>query len=288
MKIKEVCHVTGLTKKAIDYYQQKGIIDPDVDESGYREFDELDVERLKYVSVLRSLGLSVPDTKKVLDSKFPQEELKKCAVKKKLEDEVSKQQTQLLGRMADGEDVGKIQSEISELNKKKSIKEKLLGAFPGFYGRFFFSHFSQFLGEPIETAEQRAAYETIIRFLDELEIPGISNEIMSQFEEAMDFWTDERIAEVEGTKRQSLENPEAFFENYSEMIDEYQRFKESTEYQSSPYGQMMEAMKELLETSGYNHVFIPAMRKLSPSYENYYQNLMQTNEKFMERFPDYQ
>ena len=72
------------------------------------------------------------------------------------------------------------------------------------------------------------------------------------------------------------------------MIDEYQSFKESTEYQSSPYGQMMEAMKDLLETSGYNHIFIPAMRKLSPSYEDYYQNLMQANEKFMERFPDYQ
>ena len=189
MKINEVCHVTSLTRKAIGYYQQKGIINPDVDESGYREFNNLDVERLEYVSVLRSLGLSVPDIQKVLNSKFPQEELRKCAVRKRLEDEVSKQQTQLLGRMADGEGIGKIQNEISELNKKRSIKEKLLGAFPGFYSRFFFSHFSQFLEEPIETAEKMPMKQSL--GFNELKYR------VSQMSSWIDskkpwFWTDER------------------------------------------------------------------------------------------------
>lgn len=64
MKINEVCNVTGLTKKAIDYYQQKEIIDPKFDESGYREFNESEIERLKQVSVFRSLVLSVSEIKK--------------------------------------------------------------------------------------------------------------------------------------------------------------------------------------------------------------------------------
>ncbi len=47
MKINEVCNVTGLTKKAIDYYQEKEIINPKFDESGYREFNKSEIERLK-------------------------------------------------------------------------------------------------------------------------------------------------------------------------------------------------------------------------------------------------
>lgn len=288
MKISEVCSVTGLTKKAVNYYQQQGIIDPNIDESGYRDFDEADIRKLKYVSVFRSLGLSVPDIKMILDAEFPQEELRKCAIKKQLRDALSQHQTQLLERMADGEDIGEIQNKIAELNKKKSIKEKLLEVFPGFYGRFFLSHFSQFLEEPIETEEQNAAYQTIVKFLDEVELPEVPDEVMSQYEEASDFWTDEKIAEVERTKHQSLENPEAFLKDYSEIIEEYQTFKRSTEYQSSPYGQLMETLKSALEESGYNHIFIPAMRRLSPSYEEYYQSLLEANQVFMEKFPDFE
>lgn len=287
MKINEVCNATGLTKKAIEYYQQKKIIDPKVDESGYREFNESDIERLKQVSVLRSLGLSVPEIKKILDSKFTKEELRKCIIRKQLENELSNKQTQLLEELSDSKNIEKINAEIIELNKKKSIKERLLEVFPGFYGRFFVSHFSRFLEDPIKTEEQEEAYKIIINFLDEVESPKITDEIMSKFEEAMDFWTDERIAEVEDRKQESIENPEKFLEDYSEIIEQYQNFKESVEYQSSSYGQLMEIMKSFCETSGYNDIFIPAMRRISPSYEQYYQKLLKVNEKFVERFPDF-
>ena len=287
MKINEVCNATGLTKKAIEYYQQKKIIDPKVDETGYREFNEYEIERLKQVSVLRSLGLSVSEIKKVLDSKFSKEELRKCIIRKQLENELSNKQTQLLEQFSDSKNIGKINAEIIELNKKKSIKERLLEVFPGFFGRFFVSHFSRFLEDTIKTEEQEEAYKIIINFLDEVESPKITDEIMSQFEEAMDFWTDERIAEVEDRQQESIENPEKFLEDYSEIIGQYQDFKESVEYQSSSYGQLMEIMKLFGETSGYNDIFIPAMRRISPSYEQYYQKLLKANEIFVERFPDF-
>lgn len=287
MKINEVCNATGLTKKAIDYYQEKKIIDPKIDESGYRQFNEFEIERLKQVSVLRSLGLSVSEIKRILDSKFSKEELRKSVVRKQLENELSEKQTQLLEQLSDGKNIEEINKEIIELNKKKSIKEKLLEVFPGFYGRFFVSHFSRFLEEPIKTEEQRKAYKVIVSFLDQVDPPEISDEIMSQFEEEMDFWTDEKLMEVEEKRQQNIENHEEFLDEYSEMIKQYQAFKESSEYQSSPYGQLMEAMKSFGQTSGYNDIFIPAMRKLSPSYEEYYQNLLKANEVFKERHPDF-
>lgn len=286
MKINEVCKVTGLTKKAIDYYQQKNIIDPKIDENGYREFNESDVERLIHISILRSLGLSVHEIKRVLESRYPKEELRKCTIRMQLENELSRQQTKLLERLSDGEGIENINNEILELNKKKSIKEKLLEVFPGFYGRFFLIHFSQFLEESIQTEEQKEAYTIIVSFLDEVEPLEVSDEIMREFEEAMDFWTDERIAEVEDKKQQRLENVEDFLEDYSEIIERYQAFKESAEYLSSSYGKLMEVMKSFGETSGYNDIFIPAMRKLSPSYEDYYQRLMKANEMFIKKFPN--
>lgn len=287
MKINEVCNATGLTKKAINYYQKKKIIDPKIDESGYRQFNEFEIERLKQVSILRSLGLSVLEIKRVLDSKFSKEELRKSVIRKQLENELSEKQTQLLEQLSDGKNIEEINKEIIELNRKKSIKEKLLEVFPGFYGRFFVSHFSQFLEEPIKTEEQRKAYKVIVSFLDQVDPPEISDEIMSQFEEGMDFWTDEKLKEVEEKRQQNIENPEEFLDEYSETVKQYQAFKESSEYKSSPYGQLMEVMKSFGQTSGYNDIFIPAMRKLSPSYEEYYQNLLKANEVFKERFPDF-
>lgn len=287
MRINQVCNVTGLTKKAIEYYQHKEIVQPKADENGYRDFSHNEVEILKKVSIMRSLGLSVSDIKNILDSHLYKEELRKAILKKQLENELSNKQLQLLEKLSDDESIEEISKEIEDLNKKKSIKERLLEVFPGFYGRFLVVHFSKFLEDSIKTEKQEEAYETIIKFLDETEFPQLSDEIMNQFEEAMDFWTDERIDEVEDKKRESIENPEKFLKDNSEMIQQYEEFKESSEYQSSPAKELMEAMKSFGKTSGYNDIFIPAMRRLSPAYEEYYQSLLNANEIFMKQSPNY-
>ncbi len=36
MSIKEACMATGLTRKAIRYYESVGLISPDIDSNGYR------------------------------------------------------------------------------------------------------------------------------------------------------------------------------------------------------------------------------------------------------------
>ncbi|TFZ40185.1 MerR family transcriptional regulator [Soehngenia longivitae] len=287
MKINEVANITGLTKKAINYYQEKGIINPKQDENGYREFSESDVNKLKEVSLFRSLGLSLNEIRKITESKFSKEELRKCIINKQIENELRNKQTELLEKLLYNADLEEINEEIRELNKKKSIKERLLEIFPGFYGRFYLIHFSRFLEEPIKTEEQEEAYNTIIDFLDSINPPELPHDILNEIDEALDFWTDDRIEEIENNKLQSIENPEKFLMDYSEEIKKYQDFKDSDEYLSSPYGILMETMKAFGESSGYNDIFIPAMRKLSPSYDKYYENLLKANEVFLERFPDY-
>lgn len=58
MQVNEICKQTGLTKKAVEYYQLKGLISPEVNENGYRKFSDSDLSRLKEIALLRKLDLS--------------------------------------------------------------------------------------------------------------------------------------------------------------------------------------------------------------------------------------
>ena len=53
MYINEASKKSGTTKKAIEYYCQKGLLDPAVSDKGYRIFSDEDVEKLKKISLLR-------------------------------------------------------------------------------------------------------------------------------------------------------------------------------------------------------------------------------------------
>ncbi len=66
MLINEVCKKCGLTKKAIEYYEEQGLTHPQIMENGYRVFSENDVIQLRKTAVLRGLGISVADIKTVL------------------------------------------------------------------------------------------------------------------------------------------------------------------------------------------------------------------------------
>ena len=61
MLVNAVCKKCSLTKKAIEYYVEQGLVSPQIQENGYRVFSEEDVEKLKKVSILRNLGLPVSD-----------------------------------------------------------------------------------------------------------------------------------------------------------------------------------------------------------------------------------
>lgn len=51
MLINAVCKECSVTKKAVEYYIEQGLISPIVQENGYREFSEEDVRQLKKISI---------------------------------------------------------------------------------------------------------------------------------------------------------------------------------------------------------------------------------------------
>ncbi|KKJ75528.1 MerR family transcriptional regulator [Kiloniella litopenaei] len=67
MKIGQVSEVSGLPAKTIRYYESIGLIEPaGRTSSGYRAYQEKDIETLKFIQRARSLGFSISEVSALL------------------------------------------------------------------------------------------------------------------------------------------------------------------------------------------------------------------------------
>lgn len=66
MTIKEAEEQTGLTRSNIRFYEKEGLIEPLRKESnGYRDYTEQDVEAIKKIAFLRTMGITVEDIRRL-------------------------------------------------------------------------------------------------------------------------------------------------------------------------------------------------------------------------------
>ena len=285
MLINEVSKITGLTKKAIEYYTIQGLVCPNILENGYRDYNQSDIDKLNIISILRQLGLSTNEIKSVLSDES-RAALQTLSVQKELSFQREQAKKQLLDKLSQGQSYSEISKELQAINDSKTITEKLLESFPGYYGRFVCLHFARFLNEPIITEKQQSAYERVISFLDnapQLTLPEDLQEYLN--EGTKDIGTEQIIEMIKNTKK-SIENPDDFFAENKEVLEQYLIYKKSDKYKNSPAYKIMELIKEFNSISGYNDIFIPALKELSPSYSEYYQQLEKANEKLLERYPE--
>lgn len=282
MLIGEAAAKTGLTKKAIEYYAEQGLINPEISENGYRNFSEDDISKLRKISVLRNLGLSVADIKEFF-SDNGHGKIQEIINRKAFEAQVFKEKENLLRGLSEKPDWDKIQEEIESLERKNSILTRLLNYFPGFFGQYIIIHFAPFLNDPIATAEQQKAFDTIVSFLDNLEmdIPEDLREFIYEITKEMDSDFAERMSE---NLQKTVNNPKKYLEENRENIELFKKLKESKEYKGSPAFRLNEYFKKISSESGYYDIFISSMRKLSPSYEAYYEKLKEADRIFAEEF----
>jgi len=286
MQINEVCKQTGLTKKAIEYYQAKGLVFPVTKENGYREFTEADLCNLNTIAMLRKLGLNIDQIKQVVESKDKDSALMTIKQEMQIKAKAALARTDLIEQLVRGKSMEDIQRKLDLLEQQITIKEKLLMAFPGYIGRYLSLHFGQFLNAPIKTDEQKRMYDIIIDFLDNMESIEIPEEIKPLFEEVDSGMDDERLEMMSMNMQDAFKDFESYWESNKESIIKYSEFKKSNEYPNSIMAKFMNLFRTFGETSGYYEVFIPAMRKLSPEYNDYYDNMLKANEKLLQKLPD--
>jgi len=179
MKISDVMKKTGLTRKAIYYYEEQGLLSPDKDSgNNYREYGEDDINRLLYINSLRQLDFSVKEIKDIM--------IRNKDIKGSIKQQVNSinQELYLLNKKKsileylmnqDKENISnelKNAGELLDYNFKKVegyMKKKLDKILPGNVGKLFVIYYSNFLNEPIDTVEKEEAWNGLVRLLDSTE-----------------------------------------------------------------------------------------------------------------------
>lgn len=288
MLINEAARKCGITKKAVQYYVEQGLVDPKVLENGYRDFSEEDTKVLKRVVLYRKLGLSIREIRRVLEDRG---EISGIFYQRELELEQEKTKQEWLKRLAAGEAIEDLEPEIDPLSSNTIIIQKLGELFPGYYGKIIRLHFSRYLTGKVETEEQKKAFHQIIEFFDrvpEIRLPDDLREYLDAcMEEGSGEEETERLRRVLQEQEYALQNPDEFVRNHKKVLDDYQKYRQTEEYQNSPACRLMETMKQICAANGYDDTFIPAMRKLSPLYNEHYEQLLKANEQFTKSYPEY-
>ncbi len=283
MLINEVCKTCALTKKAVEYYIAQGLVAPSVQENGYRDFSDADIERLKKISVLRGLGISAAELQKILSvqQEMGDAALKAISDRKRMEIAVMQEKRQLLQELSRTQDWDLVQKKLRQLQNKQSVLARLQEAFPGYYGNYICQHFAPYLNEPVETQAQQEAFETILDFLDRvhLELPA---DLQAYYCEVTAEYDDTIMETVDAKVKSAYGDMERFLAENREAIEAYMKYKASEAYQSSNAFRLEQELKQFISASGYYEVFLPAMCRLSKSYREYRKMMMNANQRFVQ------
>ena len=284
MYIHEAAERSGTTKKAIEYYCMKGLLSPRVSENGYKDFSEEDVACLKKISLLRNLGVSVEDIRELLSGK-DDTALRRTIEKQETILRRRKEQNEMLKELEASQDWDAVYLKAAAAESRQSVTDRLTAAFPGFWGKYLALHFGQFLQEPVRTGDQEKALREVCDYLDsvQLEVPEELKDCLDE----MDTDIGRQAADqADAALSAAAEDPEGWLKNNREIIDQYLEFQKTAEYRNSPGAKLKELIREFNEEQGYNSVFIPAMRRLSPAYDEYLAKLEKADRIFMQQFRD--
>ena len=167
---------TGLTKKAIYFYEEAGLLSPKKEaDSNYRIYTADDVKTLTVIHFLRQLDFSIKDIQLMLSEKQNAAEiitrqLDLITEKIKLLNENKEVLEDLIaGSPLRNSDM--MMESIRSLNGKSKkmagyMQKELNRILPGNLGKMFAIYYGQFLDEPLDSAEKEDAWRNLINLLD--------------------------------------------------------------------------------------------------------------------------
>ncbi len=276
MRINQVTDQVNLSKRAIKYYEEEGLLIVSKDENGYRNYTEKDVDTLKEISVYRKLGVGIKDIKILLDKK-DKELLTSIYNEKKNQLEVYEDEVNALKRFIENDNI----QEIYEVVDYENIAKAMEDMFPGFYGYFFMNHFIPYLQMQIETKEQQEAYRRIIEFWDNVNIKipfvmKINSFILYKLSKPKVL---QMCKQMESQIQMYANISEEHYESLREQTRRNVKVKNSFIYKYHPAFISQRRFMKQLQDCGYNDIFISNMIELSPKYKEYHTALTKINER---------
>lgn len=276
MQINEVIKQVDLSKRAIKYYEEAGLLEVTKGENGYRNYSEDDIKVLKEIAIYRKLGISIKDIKVLLKDEN-KELLENIYAEKSNQLEESKQEVEALKQFIQNHDVNKLYEELDYKTIGKAIQEMI----PGFYGYFFMNHFMPYLQIQLETPEQREAYENIIEFWDKIDIKiplamKLSSYLMYKLPKPS---LEQMVTQIETQLKKYVDSTEKEYEALKQQSKRGVKMQNSILYKYHPAFISKRRFMKRLQDCGYNDIFIPNMIQLSPSYKVYHEALTNMNNR---------
>ena len=287
MLINEVCNLTGLTKKAISYYEKQGLLKPKKSNNGYREYSEEDIALLNEISLYRKLDIAIKDIKVIVKSKD-----KKYIINNIIKDKQNKEiqirmQKRCLEKIIEKNfekiTIKELNDEIIEIEKNNGefIKRELIRAFPGGLGKYLAYHFAPYLNESLDTPDKYEAWINIVEFLDNVPEIKIPRFIQIGYENI----NDEMAKKISAGTRNEINN---MLNAEGEELEKYkQKLLDNIEKQNdksllkvmNPFYKFKKQLNEFFNSSGYYDIFLPNMKILSSEYKEYHDKLIKLNDK---------
>lgn len=271
MLLNEIINEVGMTKRAVKYYEEKGLLSVDKDSNGYRNYSVQDVETLKKISVYRKLGIGIKDIQSLLESgdksillRIYQEKLQEKSLR---ESELAALKQFIEDGNAD---------KANELLDYQTVENAMESLLPGKeWGGYLKSHFRPFLNVRLRTPEQKQALKNLLAYCDEttLKVPFI-----------MEMGV--RLAGGILKETRTADEMIAYYRDMSES--EYERLKKmvwkgakmkSGILKYHPSFAAQRRMQKEFQDKGYNDLFIPNLMILSPKYAEYKRALDKVNDR---------
>ena len=271
MLLNEIVIEVGMTKRAIKYYEEKGLLSVKKDNNGYRNYTKEDVETLKKISIYRKLGICIDDIKKLLETN-DKRILLDVYHQKLQEKQMQESELEALKDFIDNGDPDK----PNELLDYETIENAIESMLPEEeWADYLISHFKPFLNVKIKTSEQKQALKNILEYCE-------NTTLKTPFMMKLGIKLSGGIVKETRTADEMI----SYYRDMSE--EEYERLKDGVlkgaklksgilKYHPS-YVAQRKMMKEY-QDKGYNDIFIPNLMVLSPKYGEYKRALDSINDR---------
>ena len=193
MHVLDVMECTGLTRKALYYYESIGIVDPIHDPgNGYRVYSREDVNRLRRVRVLRSLDVPLAEIAKTLQSDVDLSQVLQN-YSRRISGEIERLE-RILNIISAGlnEDVDQVENKLAILTKNVEpenriggvfLRREILRVFPGSFGVAINTLFYPFLNAKIDSPEKERVWLDLVSALDRLDPKQLPQPLLQAIEE---------------------------------------------------------------------------------------------------------
>ena len=261
MLVNEILKEVGMTRRAIKYYEEKGLLSIKKGTNGYRNYTDEDVKVLKKISVYRKLGISIEDIKNLLNTN-DRGILIRVYNQKLQEKQLQESELEALKDFIDNGNPDK----ANEVLDYTTIESAIESMFPDeAWAEYLNSHFKPFLNVRIKTPEQKQALENILEYCE-------NTTLKTPFMMKLGIKLTSGIL----TETRTADEMIAYYRDMSD--EEYEKLKadvlkgaklKSGIMKYHPAFIAQRKMMKEYQDKGYNDIFMPNLMVLSPKYGEY-------------------